>query len=430
MVPLNLHSAWVVNAMSLAIGFGFGAVLESSGFGDSRRLAAQFYLRDMTVLKVMFMAIITAATLITFACALGWMDFSRVYVDPTYLWSQIAGGLIMGVGFVVGGYCPGTSVVAASTLKIDGMVFLAGVAAGILAFGESVEGFEKFFDSGYFGRFTVGDWLGIDAGWALLLVILLALILFWAGELAEQYFGQRKTWASIPWISLNKGKRLGLVALLSLALTAALIGQPDGARRWKLLGGPAQPLLDQRKIYVSPREVTDTRKNTALNVLTLDLRDERDYNLFHLRGAVRVQGPVDALALLRSLTDLPENNVVFLVGNDEALATDAWKRLWAEGVPNVYVIEGGINGWLKAYPINACLAQPSTGASAADTLRWNFNRSVGDAVPSAHPDCPGCKDVFWGCEAPRALTSVEETLKPYEHKVKFKTAAKVKGGCG
>ena len=47
-----------------AIGFGFGAVLEMAGFGDTRKLAAQFYLRDLTVLKTMFTAIVVAAVLL------------------------------------------------------------------------------------------------------------------------------------------------------------------------------------------------------------------------------------------------------------------------------------------------------------------------------------------------------------------------------
>ena len=101
------------------IGMAFGAVLEMSGFGDSRRLAAQFYLRDMTVLKVMFTGIIVAAVLILLASALQLLDTERVWVNPTYLPPGIVGGLIMGVGFIIGGFCPGTSLVAAATLKID-----------------------------------------------------------------------------------------------------------------------------------------------------------------------------------------------------------------------------------------------------------------------------------------------------------------------
>ena len=94
------------------IGFAFGYTLEMAGFGDSRKLAAQFYFREMTVLKVMFTAIAVAMTLLFGAVGLGLLDFANVWVNPTYLASGVVGGLIMGVGFIVGGFCPGTSLVA------------------------------------------------------------------------------------------------------------------------------------------------------------------------------------------------------------------------------------------------------------------------------------------------------------------------------
>ena len=42
------------------IGFGFGFTLERAGLGRAQKLAAQFYGTDLTVLKVMFGAIVTA----------------------------------------------------------------------------------------------------------------------------------------------------------------------------------------------------------------------------------------------------------------------------------------------------------------------------------------------------------------------------------
>ncbi len=120
----------------LLIGFAFGFVLESSGFGDARRLAAQFYFREMRVLKVMFTAIVTAMVLVFWSTALGLLDYDQLWVNPTYLWPGIVGGLIMGVGFILGGYCPGTSLVSAVTLKLDGMFFVLGLVVGVLAFGE------------------------------------------------------------------------------------------------------------------------------------------------------------------------------------------------------------------------------------------------------------------------------------------------------
>ena len=112
--------------VAFAIGIGFGFFLERAGFGSARKLVAQFYLTDLAVFKVMFTAIVTAMLGVTYLAWMGFLDLSLVYLVPTYWGAQVVGGLLLGVGFVVGGYCPGTSVAAVATGRIDG----AGVRAG------------------------------------------------------------------------------------------------------------------------------------------------------------------------------------------------------------------------------------------------------------------------------------------------------------
>lgn len=175
-------ASWIVYLM---IGFAFGFILESAGFGDSRRLAAQFYWRDLTVLKVMFTAILVAAVLIFWATALGWLDYDEVWVNPTYVWPGILGGLIMGAGFVFGGFCPGTSLVGASTLKLDAIWFVAGTAVGILGFGESVSLFNDFWHSGNLGRLTLQDWLNLPIGVVILGLAGIGVLLFWVGDIVR-----------------------------------------------------------------------------------------------------------------------------------------------------------------------------------------------------------------------------------------------------
>ena len=48
-----------------------------SGFGNSRKLAAQFYFTDLTVLKVMFTAIVTAMVLTLARLALAFSISAR-----------------------------------------------------------------------------------------------------------------------------------------------------------------------------------------------------------------------------------------------------------------------------------------------------------------------------------------------------------------
>ena len=162
----------------VAIGFAFGFILESSGFGDARRLAAQFYFSDLRVVKVMFTAIVVAMTLIFWSTALGLLDYNQIWVKSTYLWPGIVGGLVMGVGFILGGYCPGTSLVSVATLKIDGMFFLLGHIAGVLVFGETVDSINEFWNSGHLGFFTLPELLHLETGVVVFLVACLAIAMF------------------------------------------------------------------------------------------------------------------------------------------------------------------------------------------------------------------------------------------------------------
>jgi hypothetical protein len=163
----------------LAIGFGFGFILESTGFADGRNVASQFYFREHRVLKTMFTAIVVAMVLIFWATALGWLDYDEIWVTHTYWWPGILGGLIMGAGMVMGGYCPGTSLASTATLKLDGAFFLLGVVVGVVTFGETVSLINDFWHAGSMGRFTLPEFLNMDLGWVVVLCVSLALAMFW-----------------------------------------------------------------------------------------------------------------------------------------------------------------------------------------------------------------------------------------------------------
>jgi len=195
MAPLDIGGQlghWALNLFYFITGIGFGFALERAGFGDSRNLAAQFYFRDMRVLKVMFTAIITAMLLLFWSSALGIIDYKSVFVNPTYLWPGIIGGLVFGFGFVIGGYCPGTAIVSMATLKLDGMFFLVGLAIGMFFFGETIDSFRVFWErSGYYGEVTLPEFLGLPAGVVVFLVVLMALGMFAGAERIESIFGKK-----------------------------------------------------------------------------------------------------------------------------------------------------------------------------------------------------------------------------------------------
>jgi hypothetical protein len=170
------------------IGIGFGFVLESSGFSSSRKLAGVFYGYDTVVLKVFFTAAITAMLGLLFFSLFGWVDLSLVYVNPTYLHSAIAGGVIMGAGFILGGFCPGTSVCGAAIGKIDAMVFVGGLFIGVVIFAEGYGWWESLYKTGFQGFPRLNEVIGISQGLLALGMVLAALGMFWVGEWAEKKF--------------------------------------------------------------------------------------------------------------------------------------------------------------------------------------------------------------------------------------------------
>lgn len=176
--------------MAFILGIGFGWVLESSGFSSSRKLAGLFYGYDTVVLKVFFTAGITAMTGLLFMSLFGWIDLGMVYVNPTYMNSAIIGGLIMGLGFIMGGFCPGTSLCAAAIGKIDAIVFVAGLFIGVFIFTEAYPLIENMYLANFLGYPKLSEVLNISDGFMGLIIIIMALVVFRIGEWAEKKFPQ------------------------------------------------------------------------------------------------------------------------------------------------------------------------------------------------------------------------------------------------
>jgi uncharacterized protein len=174
--------------LAFIIGIGFGFVLEQAGFSSSRKLAGVFYGYDTVVLKVFFTGAITAAIGLLFFSLFDWIDLSLVYVNPNFLWSNIVGGIIMGAGFIMGGFCPGTSFCGAAIGKIDAMVFIGGLFIGVIIFNTGYPLWEEFYKSGNMGSEKISSSLGMSDGVFAFLLILVAVGMFWAAEWAEKKF--------------------------------------------------------------------------------------------------------------------------------------------------------------------------------------------------------------------------------------------------
>ncbi len=193
MGPLSIFNnfpEWANLLTGFIIGIGFGFALEQAGFSSSRKLAGMFYGYDATVLKVFFTAAITALVGAQFLSYFGLLDLSLVYVNPYYINASIIGGVIMGAGFIMGGFCPGTGLCALSIGKIDAFLFLAGGLTGAFLFAETYPLLLPLATSGYKGPIKINEWMGVSAGVFSLLLIVAAVVMFWLAEKAEKKFAR------------------------------------------------------------------------------------------------------------------------------------------------------------------------------------------------------------------------------------------------
>jgi len=411
MIPFPLHlesllSKPLTYLVFLLIGFLFGYVLEISGFNHSPSLASQFYFKDLRVFKVFFTAIVVGMLLLFLSSAVGLLDYNLIWVNPTYLWSGIVGGLIMGVGFILGGFCPGTSLVALATLKIDGIFFVLGGLVGVFIFGETVDLYKFFFNGSYYGRLTLMDVFNIPTGIVVILVTLMALFMFLGGEQLEKIYGKKDP-KKAP-----KARYYSAGVLVILAVAIAIIGQPTTADRWNKLEAVRGDALTNREVYIHPGELLDTFHDHKLNLVMIDVRSEADYNLFHLLDAENIT-PAEIPDTIDGFIAMPANTVFVVMSNDEVTSTEVWKTLTAQAVPNVYILSGGINKWLDTfatpYEEGVC---GDTMEAGVEEMHYEFDAALGSNCPAAYPDH-------------------DEYHLEYEKKIKLDLKrAPVGGGCG
>ncbi len=196
MAPLlkyGVFSADTSLVLAFVLGLGFGFALERAGFGSARKLVSQFYLDDLAVFKVMFTAIVTAMLGVTYLSWVGVLDLSRVYLVPTFVLPQLVGGLVLGIGFVVGGYCPGTALAATATGRIDGAVYGLGIYAGTLLFAEAYPIFKPLHKATEIGQTTIPQYFNLPYGLVVFAVVVMAVGGFAGAGWVEKRMAKRKT---------------------------------------------------------------------------------------------------------------------------------------------------------------------------------------------------------------------------------------------
>lgn len=186
LIPMDIIPEQWNNVIAVMLGMAFGFVLEGSGFSSSRKMVGLYYGYDFTVLRVFFTAAVTSAIGLAYFSYVGWIDMSMLYIHPTYVTAAIVGGLIMGLGFVTGGFCPGTSLCAVGIGKIDGIVFTIGLLLGIFIFSEGFNLWEGVYNGQFLGALKISDSLGISDNLFIFLFAIMAIVVFYVTTLIRR----------------------------------------------------------------------------------------------------------------------------------------------------------------------------------------------------------------------------------------------------
>jgi uncharacterized membrane protein YedE/YeeE len=349
---------------ALFIGALFGFALERSGFGNSKKLAAQFYLYDMTVFKVMFTAILVSMTGLFALSHLGIVNIDMVWINPTYFWPQLVGGFMLGVGFLVSGFCPGTSFVAMVSGKLDGIVTIIGVAIGILIFAISIDAIPflmNLYSVPSAGVKLLPDMVGLSAPWVAMGITIMALGAFIGAEKVEGIFHKKyeaQGLETVPSVSDKKGVKYYLFGLLAIVSLLTALQDP----------GVASADVSQGSISidrVQPLELAEVIITRDPLLILLDIRETIESDAIKIPGALLMESSGDYI--LDMLESLPVESRVVLIGSRRT------KVAVPEGFPlnrSYQWLSGGVEGW-ESEVLKPSNARDSSLAELDKTRRQN-----------------------------------------------------------
>ncbi len=363
---------------AIVLGFFFGFSLERAGFGNARKLAAQFYGYDMTVFKVMFTAVLVAMVGLYAFVAFGLMDLELLWINPTYLWAQLIGGFMLGIGFAVSGLCPGTSVVSAASGRIDGLVTVAGAFFGTFLFSLFMDwfpGLRTLYGAGFQGRSLLHELLGMPAAWLALIIVVVALGAFMGAEVLERKLSGK--FAPVPLTPTGGGKVKYYLsgALALVALVSGLMGTPDGPLIQAPEARPYEPLRFAEALISGDADIT-----------VLDLRESAEG---FIPGAMPAALGMDAETLDGLLAFAAPGSTVLLVdGTGTAPPLD---ESWRGDLVYRY-LRGGYAAW-RSEVLEPCAMKGGSQAEREATRKQNqiaayFSGTEAKVESAAPPPMP------------------------------------------
>ncbi|MEL7257048.1 MAG: DUF6691 family protein [Pseudomonadota bacterium] len=115
--------------LALVIGAAFGFALDRIGATSPSWIGRMLSLTNLHLMKTILLAIGVGSVLMFAGQMFGIVDVGHMSVKALYP-GVFLGGLLLGAGWALAGYCPGTGVAAAATGRKDAWFFLLGGLVG------------------------------------------------------------------------------------------------------------------------------------------------------------------------------------------------------------------------------------------------------------------------------------------------------------
>ena len=244
----------------------------------------------------------------------------------------------MGVGFILGGYCPGTSIVAAVIGKIDAMLFILGALIGIFFYGHFYDTFEPIYSGKFLGNLLAYDSLGISRNLFAFIFTLVALLAYVFTQIIEDRvnkvepdFKKQSPSYVLPALLLF------LLAAIYLFLPGERHSSPGELSSRQLLAEMQNP-----ERFLSPQEVSFRIMTRDKSMILIDVREPEDFQQYSLPGALNI--PLNSLFERTWRNFLKENQAqLVFYGFGNSAAELAWSAAKRAGTKNIYILDGGLN---------------------------------------------------------------------------------------
>ncbi|MBF0473889.1 MAG: YeeE/YedE family protein [Nitrospirae bacterium] len=162
------------------IGILWGYVLQKGGLGSYNSTSGMFRMQDFTFWRVGTPMLMTAMVLLYLFNDLGIIE---LHPPRTIVIAQVLGGLIMGAGIAILGYCPALACTALGEGAIDAIPGMIGMVIGSVIYAEFVYGtkFESRLEFIDLGKITIPDMFLVFNHWFYIIAFVIMCNLFLIG---------------------------------------------------------------------------------------------------------------------------------------------------------------------------------------------------------------------------------------------------------